>query len=291
MLGAVLTAVLVMATIASLIVAGQMAQSVADERLARLQAVDAHKREAEERTRAVLARKNAEASKQRAEEALEKAKSSFAEARQAEKEATEQRNRADHEAEVAQQNLYYAQMHLAQQAWREHRGLPHLRELLANWLPQGESPDRRGWEWFYLNSLPYQNLRTLTESARRESALYRGVARGQQATRRGHSRRLDPNLGRRSRTNDPDSDGSRSACGRMVGDHGGSRGARTAISWPRAARTERFMSGRRGSGRELRVLRGHKSRSGPWLLAPTVRAWLPGDRMAQSRSGTPAQAG
>src|SRR5262249_7401774 len=31
-------------------------------------------------------------------------------------------------------------------------------------LPQGESPDRRGWEWFYLNSLPYQNLRTLTAS-------------------------------------------------------------------------------------------------------------------------------
>ena len=64
-------------------------------------------------------------------------------------------------AEVTRQNLYYAQMHLAQQAWREHRGLPHMRELLTNWLPQGESPDRRGWEWFYLNSLPYQNLRTL----------------------------------------------------------------------------------------------------------------------------------
>ena len=86
-------------------------------------------------------------------------------AEKAEGEATEQRKRADHEAEVAQQNLYYAQMHLAQQAWREHRGLPHMRELLANWLPEGKSPDRRGWEWFYLNSLPYQNLRTLTESA------------------------------------------------------------------------------------------------------------------------------
>jgi WD40 repeat protein len=73
------------------------------------------------------------------------------------------RNRVDHEAEVAQQNLYYAQMHLAQQAWREHRGLSHMRELLTNWLPPDKSPDRRGWEWFYLNSLPYQNLRTLTE--------------------------------------------------------------------------------------------------------------------------------
>jgi WD40 repeat protein len=37
-------------------------------------------------------------------------------------------------------------------------------ELLANWLPKGELPDRRGWEWFYLNSLPYYNLRTFTES-------------------------------------------------------------------------------------------------------------------------------
>jgi hypothetical protein len=38
-----------------------------------------------------------------------------------------------------------------------------MRELFANWIPKGKSPDRRGWEWFYLNSLPYQNLRTLTE--------------------------------------------------------------------------------------------------------------------------------
>ena len=76
----------------------------------------------------------------------------------------EQPEVARQQREVAQQNLYYAQMHLAQQAWREHRGLPHMRELLANWLPKGDSPDRRGWEWFYLNSLPYQNLRTLTKS-------------------------------------------------------------------------------------------------------------------------------
>jgi WD40 repeat protein/serine/threonine protein kinase len=80
-----------------------------------------------------------------------------------EQEAKEQRTRADNEAEVTRQNLYYAQMHLAQQAWREHRGLSHMHELLANWLPEGASPDRRGWEWFYLNSLPYENLRTLTE--------------------------------------------------------------------------------------------------------------------------------
>ena len=51
-----------------------------------------------------------------------------------------------------------------------------MRELLANWLPQGDSPDRRGWEWFYLNSLPYQNLRTLTERGKRWSLFRRGLA-------------------------------------------------------------------------------------------------------------------
>src|SRR5207248_2516181 len=40
----------------------------------------------------------------------------------------------------------------------------YMKELLTNWLPRGESPDRRSWEWFYLNSLPYQNLRTFSES-------------------------------------------------------------------------------------------------------------------------------
>ena len=46
---------------------------------------------------------------------------------------------------------------------REHRGLAHLQELLANRIPRGKSPDRRGREWFYLNSFPYQNLRTFME--------------------------------------------------------------------------------------------------------------------------------
>jgi WD40 repeat protein len=91
------------------------------------------------------------------------AEDNLTKAEKAEKEAIGQRNRADHEAEVTRQNLYYAQMHLAQQAWREHRGLRHMRELLTNWPSGDKSPDRRGWEWFYLNSLPYQYLRTLTD--------------------------------------------------------------------------------------------------------------------------------
>ncbi len=113
-----------------------------------------------------LATQKAQAAADAEKNAKETAERSFTEAREAEKEATGQRNRADHEAEIARRNLYYAQMHLAQQAWREHRGLSYTRELLANWLPQGKSRDHRGWEWFYINSLPYQNLRTLSERGR-----------------------------------------------------------------------------------------------------------------------------
>jgi WD40 repeat protein len=148
--GAVLPAFLVLVTIGSLLAMGQFArladrerQAARAERLAHLEASRQAKAEPLARAEAELARTQAE---------------------KAESEATAQRIRADHEAEVAQQNLYYAQMNLARQAWREHTGLPRMRELLTNWLPRGDSPDRRGWEWFYTNSLLYQNMRTLTVS-------------------------------------------------------------------------------------------------------------------------------
>ena len=38
------------------------------------------------------------------------------------------------------------QMQLGQLACGEHRGLGHMHELLANWIPSEDSPDRRGWE-------------------------------------------------------------------------------------------------------------------------------------------------
>ncbi len=78
--------------------------------------------------------------------------------------AQEQRLRADAESERAQQQLYDAHMHLGGQAWREHRGLKALRAFLARWVPTAGEPDRRGWEWHYLLSLPEQNLRTLSPS-------------------------------------------------------------------------------------------------------------------------------
>ncbi len=78
------------------------------------------------------------------------------------RQAEKQRARADRETERAQQDLYYSQMHLAQQSWREHRGLKQMRALLARWRPAPGAPDRRGWEWSYLRALPQQNVRTFT---------------------------------------------------------------------------------------------------------------------------------
>ncbi len=97
----------------------------------------------------------------RARRAEQDARASGALARVEAARAQEQSLRADGEAERAQWQLYDAQMHLAQQAWREHRGLNTMRDLLARWVPAAGAPDRRGWEWSYLRSLPEQNLRTL----------------------------------------------------------------------------------------------------------------------------------
>jgi len=96
-----------------------------------------------------------------AEQARTAAEQARTAAELAEQTAIAQKNRADLAAEATQQNLYYAQMHLAQQAWRDHRGIEHMQNLLANWGRDDGLPPRRQWEWFYINSLPYQNLRTL----------------------------------------------------------------------------------------------------------------------------------
>jgi WD40 repeat protein/serine/threonine protein kinase/tetratricopeptide (TPR) repeat protein len=203
-----------------------------------------------------------------------------------EKDAKEQRKRADDSAEFARRNLYYAQMHLAPQTWRGgHMSLSHLRELLAGWLPQGELPDRRGWEWFYLNALPYQNLHTLTEGGNigRASTVAWHVARKQLAegTAEGLIRIWDVDREQTTRIlSGPvplnhywgsrwlawSSDG-----GQLVA--GGKDG--TVHVWETA------------SGRELHVLRGHRSqvvsvafssdgsRLAAWGENGTIKIWDP----------------
>ncbi len=127
-LGAALTALFVTTTIASVIVARLMAHSAADERRARLEAVVAQKREAEERTKAEKARQVAE--------------TSFAEARAAE--------------EQGRKLLYTTDMQLAPFVWNDDRSTAEqLRVLLAKHIPSSslESHDLRGFEWYY-----YQHL-------------------------------------------------------------------------------------------------------------------------------------
>jgi tetratricopeptide (TPR) repeat protein len=89
-LGAALSAVLVLATVASLVAAGRMSRLAAleakaadDERAARREAEEAEKREAREREHAEQARKAADESRAQAVKALEKAEENYARARAA----------------------------------------------------------------------------------------------------------------------------------------------------------------------------------------------------------------
>jgi WD40 repeat protein/serine/threonine protein kinase/tetratricopeptide (TPR) repeat protein len=57
------------------------------------------------------------------------------------------------------QDLYYAEMNRAGQTVEVASGVAH--KLLAHWRPSGNEPDRRGWEWYYLDGLVHQELLTL----------------------------------------------------------------------------------------------------------------------------------
>lgn len=94
------------------------------------------------------------------------AEDNLTKAQKAGREASEQRDRADEQAQLGNLRLYYAQMHQAEQVWRENQGLASMRGILTEWLPRTDSSDRRGWEWFYLNSLPFQNQDTLVKKGK-----------------------------------------------------------------------------------------------------------------------------
>jgi WD40 repeat protein/serine/threonine protein kinase/tetratricopeptide (TPR) repeat protein len=68
---------------------------------------------------------------------------------------------AERQAETNRRNLYAAQMHLARHAWDGVLGLRRLAELLAPWRTSEAGHDLRGWEWYYLASLPHRALLTL----------------------------------------------------------------------------------------------------------------------------------
>ena len=126
-------------------------QAQASELVARKNAARADQNAKEAKQQAALALYQ----KQRAEDSLNKAQN-------AERQTTLARELADQKAEQAQQNLYFAQMRLAQKSFYDYRSVQRMRDLLHNWIPQMGDKDRRDWEWFYLNSLSYRNVQTLT---------------------------------------------------------------------------------------------------------------------------------
>jgi WD40 repeat protein len=72
---------------------------------------------------------------------------------------------ADKESNENQQNLYYAEMKLGIEATQSPQGRRALSELLANWKPQSASDvDRRGFEWYWLNSNLNPDLRKVHDA-------------------------------------------------------------------------------------------------------------------------------
>jgi WD40 repeat protein/tetratricopeptide (TPR) repeat protein len=102
-------------------------------------------------------RANANAARAQAKE--EEAVRQKAEAEAARSVANTARDDAVTARDQVQQSLYYAQMNLAGQTAEVASGVSH--KLLARWRPSGNEPDRRGWEWYYLNGLVHQELLTL----------------------------------------------------------------------------------------------------------------------------------
>ena len=137
-LGAVLTAVLVTATIASLFVAERMAQSAADERWARRQAEESQKREAVERESAEKARETAESSSVKAREAERLARA-----------AEEQSRRL----------LYTTDLQLVPFIWNDPQATAAQLRSRLNGHDPAQNPslegkdDLRGFEWHYYRHL------------------------------------------------------------------------------------------------------------------------------------------
>ena len=66
---------------------------------------------------------------------------------------------ADQESDENQQNLYYAQMKLAVETAESPYGRRTLTELLEEWKPtKPNATDRRGFEWYWLNSILNPNI-------------------------------------------------------------------------------------------------------------------------------------
>ena len=73
---------------------------------------------------------------------------------------------ADKESNENQQNLYYAEMKLGVEAAQSPQGRRAVTNLLSPWAPKRDSDtDRRGFEWYWLNSQVNPNLRKVHDGA------------------------------------------------------------------------------------------------------------------------------
>ncbi len=77
-------------------------------------------------------------------------------------EVDRQRDEAIGQRNIAEDNLYFANIPLAQHAWDE-ANIRRMKELLVVFRPRADQVDRRGWEWYHLMSLTRQELLTLSD--------------------------------------------------------------------------------------------------------------------------------
>ena len=76
-------------------------------------------------------------------------------------EVDRQRDEAIGQRNLAEDNLYFANIPLAQRAWDE-ANIRRMKTLLDVLRPRPDQVDRRGWEWYHLESLTRRELFTLS---------------------------------------------------------------------------------------------------------------------------------
>ncbi|MCA9263026.1 MAG: hypothetical protein KDA60_04235, partial [Planctomycetales bacterium] len=116
------------------------------------------------------------------------------------------------EKEDVQRQLYYAQLRLAHEAWRTHRGVTRMRGMLNAWQPKAEAQDFRGWEWYYLRGLIDSELRLIRVPGETVISLRSNPRTGELAAvcSSGYCRMWSPKTGRASLTITPPSHDARS---------------------------------------------------------------------------------
>jgi WD40 repeat protein len=73
--------------------------------------------------------------------------------------ARAERTEAIRQRNIAYRNLYYSDIAVMQRDW-QHGQVHRMVSLLDRHLPEPGRPEMRGWEWFYLRSLPHRNNTT-----------------------------------------------------------------------------------------------------------------------------------